>query len=207
MPAIVITYSSGISKSVKIKEIYFDTSFVIDLIAGIINPSLLSDPKIRDTKKFYDFLSNSKTTMWTSYLTVEEAMFKNFRGKMEKEIRSFEKSKSIPLGSLTYSDFKKKYFSDFLSAYNKVKSVFYAILLIASKLNIKIKLPREYSLKSAHSRGERIVQFAAALLNSYTLEVADAFHISTARCNGTKHIATNDLGFKQVNNLTVFSFR
>lgn len=207
MSASVITYSSAISKSVKINEIYLDTSFVIDLIVSITTPSLLSDPKIRDTKTFYDFLSKSKTEMWTSYLTAEEAMFKNFRNKMGKEIENFEKSKSLPPKSLNYNDFKKKYSADFELAYNKVKSVFYAILLLGRKLNIKIKLPKEYSIKSVSSRGERIVQYATALLNFYTLEVADAFHISTARCNGTKCIATNDLGFKQVDNITIFSFK
>ena len=207
MPASVITYSSAISKSVKIAEIYLDTSFVIDLFESVTTPSLLSNPKIRDTKNFYDFLSKSRAEMWTSYLTAEEAMFKYFRNKMGKEMANFEISRSLPPNSLKYNDFKKKYSADFQLSYDKVKPVFYAILLLGQKLHIKIKLPKEYSVKTVPSRGERIMQYATALLNSYTLEVADAFHISTARCNGTKHIASNDLGFKQVDNITVFSFK
>jgi predicted nucleic acid-binding protein len=208
MPATAITYSNAISKAVSISEIYLESSFIFDLIQGKFNPSLLSKPQIRDTKRFYDFLSVKQVDMWTSYLSAEEIMFKFFRLAMQKEIGNFETRNSLTV-HLSYADFKRNHYSDFMASYNRIRSIFTAVFLAIDNLKIKIRIPREFEHRrrmGVPSKGRRIAQYATSLLNTYMLEPADAFHISTARCSGTKCIATNDFGFKDVNNIMLFSF-
>ena len=205
MPANSITYSLAVSKGVKVNNVYLDTSFIYDVLISISNPHF-PKPHIKPTKNFYDYLSRNNIDMWTSYLAVQELMFKQFNVELLKEIRNFEKSNGLPSNSLNYNLFKRNHKRDFQNIYKKHKQIFDITLKAIVGLKIKIKIPKDYAIVHSSSKGERIARYAKCLLDKYILEVADAFHISTARCAGTKNIATNDLGFKQVDNITVFSF-
>ena len=197
------SFSDAISKKVLIKEIYFDTSFIYALLASA---SDFTEYRFQQTRLFYDHLCNSRTQMWTSYLSLQEIMHLEFRDILFEEIRQFEKSNGLNENSLTYGSFKKNYRSEFNACYNKHKSIFHKIFKSIIGLKIQIRIPKDYSVAS-FSKGRLIARFAKCLLDTYILEVADAFHIATARCNGTKTIATNDLDFKQVKNIMVFSYR
>lgn len=205
MPATSITYSSAVSKNLKVESIYLDTSFIYDVLVSISNPHF-TKPNIKPTGNFYDYLYKNNIYMWTSYLAVQELMFKQFNVELQKEIRNFEKGNKLPLNSLNYNQFKRNHKNDFQNIYKKHKQIFDFTFRALVGLKIKIKIPKDYAIVHSSSKGERIARYAKCLLDTYILEVADAFHISTARCSGTKNIATNDLGFKQVDNITVFSF-
>jgi predicted nucleic acid-binding protein len=197
------TFSDAISKKVIIKNIYLDASFIYALIASATDTT---EDRFLQTRRFYNHLYNTRAEMWTSYLSVQELMHLEFRDALFKEIRQFEKNNNIKENSLTYSSFKKNYRSEFNACYKKNKSIFHRLFKIIIGLKIQLKIPKDYSV-SGFSKGRLITRYAKCLLDTYILEVADAFHIATARCNGTKIIATNDLDFKQVKNITVFSFR
>jgi hypothetical protein len=207
MSATTITYSNAITKSIIFDEIYLDSSFVIDVLAGKANPSLRSAKlQIRESESFYSYLSKKNIEMWTSSHAVEEIMFNRFKIQIQKEMNDFEKRNSLPLNSMKIADFKRNYKKDYELSYNKIKSLFGVILVAINGLNIKIKIPKDFSIIHSTSKGERIARYAKCLLEHYILEANDAFHISIARCNGTKYVASNDLGFKAVDKITVLSF-
>ncbi|MBI5057471.1 MAG: hypothetical protein HZB61_12735 [Nitrospirae bacterium] len=175
MPATSITYSSAVSKSLKVESIYLDTSFIYDVLISISTPHF-SKPQIKPTKIFYDYLSNNNIEMWTSYLAVQELMFKQFNIELLKEIRNFEKGNGLPPNSLNYNLFKRNHKKDFQNIYKKHKQIFENTFRAVISLKIKIKIPKDYPIVHSSSKGERIVRYAKCLLDKYFLEVADAFH-------------------------------
>jgi len=45
------------------------------------------------------------------------------------------------------------------------------------------------------------------LLSAYELEAADAFHIAMAMVDGTRHVASLDGAFQDVDQITVYAHR
>lgn len=206
MSARVIKYKDAIKLNVKVNGVYLDTSFLVDLFRSMTNPAP-SESKFKDTKSFHEYLSRSSANMWTSYAAIEEFMFISFKARVRDDIRATERVNGLTVNSLNYSNFKRNYKADFNASYNINKGVFNDILQGIIALDIKIAMPRDFSTTRKSSKGLRIARYAKCLLEKYIFEVADAFHVSVARCNGTKIIATNDFGFKQIDGFTVFSFR
>ena len=180
-----------------VDEVYVEPSFIFDLIGVCSNPS---DPRLSSSFNFYNKLSASKTRMWTTMLCLQEILWKTFRSKIYTEMQRLGVNTKVPYGRL-----KRNNPQQYTQAFNQCRPIIANTFRTFFAFDIDIRVPSEFAIL-ANKKGKRIAQYARAILMKYNLEAADAFHIAMARCEGTRFIVSNDIGFQQVDTIAVYSF-
>ena len=180
--------------------VYIETSFLFELIRYISAPS---EPRRKACKEFYDKMKANGTTMWTSYWSIQEILWKILRDKIHQAIRTYEADNNLPRNRINYGRFKRFYQVEYNTAYTGCRSTIERICQNLLSMDLNIMTPKHYQIIR---KGRLITQYARALLRNYVLEPADAFHIAIARCEGIKYIVSNDHYFQNVDEINVYAY-
>lgn len=183
------------SVAVIAKEVYIDTSFIFDLLRYADCPD---GPRLKSSRKFYDRMRASKVHMWTTIWAVQEVVWVILRGRILR-VRNL-----LCLRTSTYKEFKEKYPTQYHEAFVYARPFVRRCFQAIRGFGFDIKFPTPFIYRRV-SKGERILQYAQKVIDKYDLESSDAFHIAVARCEGTKHIVTNDQDFHPVKTIEVYA--
>ena len=198
MPASIELFNQVTSPATKV---YLDTNFIIRLKISISRPT---EKKYKVCRDFYNFLRKNNVLNFTSIFAVQEAfyvgLFKfgikvdmgrhtDYRGKKYNDVMKFKKEKPQLYQQLYQQHVPKVY-----DMWNFINN-----------LGLNISYPRPFITKPTSSISHRISNYARLLLEKYTIEPSDAFHVAIARCLKIKHIVTCDQGFQQVDGIHVYT--
>ncbi|MGB2696238.1 MAG: PIN domain-containing protein [Candidatus Zixiibacteriota bacterium] len=200
MPAVVQPFDGVTSFP---QRAYLDTSYLLHLRSFPAEP----DRAIyKSSKTFFDNMVRNDVDMCTSILAIQECFYIIiYKTGISEDMRHFKTADGKPFQNIP--DFKKQIPKEFKKSFRKHFPKTFLFLQFLHNLGVKILYPKEYITPGMSSKSKRITHYAYGLLNRYELEPMDAFHISVAKCMGMDYIVSNDRGFKQVDNITLFIYK
>jgi len=183
------------SVAVIAKDVYIDTSFILDLLQYSHRPR---EPRLKSSKEFYERMTVRKVHMWTDVWAVQELLWVIVRNQI-LNVRD-----QLGLQGLTYGQFKHKHSAEYHWAFTRARRFERKCFQVIRSFGFDIKIPTPF-IRRGLSKAERILQYTHRIINRYDLEYSDAFHVAVARCEGTKHIVTNDQDFYPVKTIEVYT--
>lgn len=185
------------------QKVYVDTSYLLYLKSY---PSNQSIPIFKSCKTFHDSLLKNRVEMVTSVLAVQEAFYVIlYKDGIFLDMKQFKDKNGNPYQKI--GAFRRQKPQEFKKSYRKHCPKLFKFVEFLYNLGVKILYPRQYITPGMTDISKRITDYAYGLLNRYELDPMDAFHVAVAKCMGIDYIVSNDSGFKQVDNITLFIYK
>lgn len=184
-------------------SVYFDTNYLLHLQSFITVPK---DPRYRACKQFYDRMLNDGVSMRTSILAIEEAIYIIlYKDRLQKELTKLTQKEGKTYSRLT--DLKRAEPDRFEELVRDNFRFVQGFVDFVMNSDIRVDYPAEY-VSSERSVSHEITLYARAMIAKYPrIEPMDAFHIAICKFLGIHHIVTGDKGFREVDGITVFTYR
>jgi predicted nucleic acid-binding protein len=182
---------------------YIDTSYLLYLKSYLIYPT---DSSFQSCKNFYDKMVANNVDMYTSILSLQEAIYVIlYKGGVYQDMKNFQDRSGNPFSKP--SDFRKQLPQEFIKSYKKHYPNVINFLQFFYNLDIKLAFPKSYLIPGLVDRSKRVVNYAVGLLKKYyELDPMDAFHVAIAKCLGIDDIVSTDKGLKVINEITLFCY-
>jgi predicted nucleic acid-binding protein len=183
--------------------VYLDTNYLLYLQSFVVRPK---DPRYRACKQFYDRMVGNGVSMLTSILAIEEAIYIIlYRDRLPKELPTVKRKDGKPYSTL--DELRTAEPSKFKSLLQKNFPFVDNFVRFVRTLGVKIDYPPEYT-SAGLSMSEDITAYAISIMKKYQgVQPMDAFHIAISEFLGIDHIVTHDKGFREVDGITVLTYR
>lgn len=192
MPAQVFTFDKPGALPA---HVYLDTSFLL-CVSHARQSSEPAGRRESSAEAFRQSLLAAGTTMWTSPLAVEEGAWWIMRETLFQEIDALGVKRHI-------GAFKRR--PEYPAAYEKARRRVRPFLKdVQIALDVRLD-PPSYA-GAARVPGALILRRARYMIERYTLEAADAFHIAVAMLWGSP-VASTDRDWQKVDRLVVYAYK
>ncbi len=177
-------------------SVYVDANVILAAYS-----STLPNPRPKDIASagFIELLAQAGSEAWTSLLAVQEACWVPLREELTQS------SKQAGCGT-DWKRLRRRDPTAFSAAYQAARARADPVMQFIRDLPLAVRWPRHPGT-ATHRACRAICYLARKLLSAYELEAADAFHIAMAMVDGTRHVASLDGAFQDVDQITVYAHR
>lgn len=187
---------------------YIDTSYLLYLKSYLIDPR---HPMYQSCKNFYDKMVANNVDMYTSILSLQEAIYIIlYKDGICRDMKNFRDKNGNPFSQ--HSTFRKQIPHEFIKSYKNYLPRGVNFMQFFYNLNIKLAFPKSYLVgviaenRAIADGSKRVKDYAIGLLKKYELDPMDAFHVAIAKCLGIDHIVSTDKGLKVIDEIKLFCY-
>jgi predicted nucleic acid-binding protein len=182
---------------------YIDTNYLLHLKSYLMYPT---DSRFQSCKNFYDKMVANNVGMYTSILSLQEAIHVIlYKSGVYQDMKNFQDRSGNPFSKL--SDFRKQLPREFIESYKKHFPNVVDFMQFFYNLNIKLAFPKSHVIPPMADKSTRVAGYAVGLLKRYyELDPMDAFHVAIAKCLGIDHIVSTDKGLKVIDEINLFCY-
>lgn len=187
---------------------YIDTSYLLYLKSYLTHRT---DIRYQSCKNFYDKMIAHNVSMYTSVLSLEEAIYIIlYKRGVCKDMKNFQDRNGNPFSKV--SDFRKERRREFIQSYKKHLAGVIDFMQFFYNLGIRLAFPKSYIIPTSSGKftvkdkSGSVANYAFGLIKKYELDPMDAFHVAIAKCLGIDHIVSTDKGLKVINEIKLFCY-